>query len=378
MINFYNVENIQELAWPNTPNGLYEKKFLSPLITLGPHAFIENIDLEMGAVKIDNFVLSIAITQGETKNSWVCSPYAHYIDYGKQEINQFQNKVLKYLLNPIVDFFGKVALKGKINDIVYVNNWLFATDIYPSELKKEHVSLLLEYLKSRFPSHAIVFRSLNPLLNCALQEELKKQGSYPIASRFVYIFDAKDSSFFESRILKSDLKLWKSHPYRVEMKDHLESDEEVRHLLSLYHSLYIHNHSKINPQYNFRYFQQLNESLCLSYIMLWDKEEIKGAAGYFIKDNVLYCPIFGYDKSRQDHTKIYRILNTGLLVAAKQRGCTFHMSAGASFYKKIRGAKGCLESNLVYYHHLPLKQRLSWSLIRTFMNGVGSYFMKRY
>lgn len=376
-MKFYDASNIQELVWPDTPNGRYEEKFLSPFIQSGTLPFIENIDLQMGAVKIGNLVLPVAITaksRNSCHNSWVCSPYAQYIDYGKLEINK--NRALKYVLGPIVDFFGKVMEKG-INNIVYVNNRLFATDLYPLELLPEHISPLLSFLKTRFPSHAIVFRSLNPILNAALQEELKKHGSCSIASRFVYIFDAKNESSFESRLIKSDLKLWKSHSYRVERKDRL-SEEEAALLLKLYHLLYIQGHSKINPQYTYRYFKQLNEEGLLSYILLFDGNEMKGAGGYFIKDKVLYCPIFGYDKSREDHTKIYRILNTGLLLAAKESGSTFHMSAGASFYKKIRKAKGCLEFNTVCYHHLSFRQRLSWNLLKAFINGVGSHFMKRY
>lgn len=357
--------------------GKFEEKFLSPLIESGVFSFIDNIDLKMGVVKIDNLVLPIAITEGNAKNSWVCSPYAHYIDYGKQEVNQIQNKALKYALNPVVDFLGSVALQGKINHVVYVNNRLFATDIYPQELLLEHIPLLLNFLKKRFPSYAIMFRSLNPILNSGLQNELKKQGSPLIASRFVYIFDTKNDTFFQTRILKSDLKLWKNNPYRVEMKTHLEQ-EEVMLLMGLYQQLYIQNHSSLNPQYNFLFFKGINDHSLLSYILLWEEDKLKGAAGYFIKDKVLYCPIFGFDKGCEEHTKIYRILSTGLLLAAKDSGSIFHMSAGASFYKKIRKAEGCLESNAVYFRHLPLFQRLSWSVLKAVVNWLGPWLMKRY
>lgn len=377
-IELYDASNIKDISWPATPNGQYEEKFLTPLIESGVSSFIDNIDLQMGVIKIDNMVLPLAITQGNTKNSWVCSPYAHYIDYGKAEVEQMQNKAFKNALTPLLNILGNAALRGKINDIVYVNNRLFATDIYPQNILSEHISPLLNFLKTRFPRHAIIFRSLNPTLNLSLQKELKKQGSSLIASRFVYIFDARKEGSFDSRIVKSDLKLWKNNPYKVQMKDLLESDEEIRHLMRLYQHLYIQSHSKLNPQYNFSFFKKMNDHSLLSYILLWEGEEIKGAAGYFIKDGVLYCPVFGYDKSDNDHKKIYRILNTGLMLAAKNNGSIFHMSAGASFYKKIRQAEGCLESNAVYYRHLPFWQRMSWKMIKTLMNGIGPWFMKRH
>ena len=92
----------------------------------------------------------------------------------------------------------------------------------------------------------------------------------------------------------------------------------------------------------------------------------------------MYCPFFGYDKNEPDHTVIYRLLNTALLLAAKEKQLIFHQSAGASFYKKIRRAEGCLESMAIYTEHLPQKQRLSWKILKFFINGIAPRFMEKY
>jgi hypothetical protein len=90
------------------------------------------------------------------------------------------------------------------------------------------------------------------------------------------------------------------------------------------------------------------------------------------------CPIFGYLKDSPDSNTIYRILNTALLIEAQQERLLFNQSAGASFFKSIRRAEGCLEYMAVYTRHLPYSQRLVWSTLQLFMNSIGSKYMKKY
>lgn len=100
-------------------------------------------------------------------------------------------------------------------------------------------------------------------------------------------------------------------------------------------------------------------------------------AGFFERGGVMYCPIFGYDKDDPEHTIIYRLLSTTLLLEARDKGWIFHQSAGASFYKKIRRAEGYMEYMAVYTRHLSYKQRASWSLLGSLIN-LASPFIKNY
>jgi len=47
---------------------------------------------------------------------------------------------------------------------VMVNNWLLSTNLYPPS-SNETLEAISRFLIERFPKHAIVYRSVNPILN---------------------------------------------------------------------------------------------------------------------------------------------------------------------------------------------------------------------
>jgi len=136
--------------------------------------------------------------------------------------------------------------------------------------------------------------------------------------------------------------------------------------------------SNHQPQFKKQYFELMLEKKLLQFIILKSNGAIIGVAGYYVRNATMYCPILGYDKEHPEHTKIYRVLSTALILEAQKRGLLFHQSAGASFYKQIRRAESCLESTAVYSHHLPLKQRISWAMLSFFINTFAPKFMKKY
>jgi len=105
---------------------------------------------------------------------------------------------------------------------------------------------------------------------------------------------------------------------------------------------------------------------------------IEGVVGFYIKDSVMMCPLFGYDKSLDNSNQIYRLLSTCLLLEAKENKCLFHQSAGGSFYKKIRRAVSFTESMAIYTKHLPLQQKFPWFTLRTFINNFAIPYMQKY
>ncbi len=131
--------------------------------------------------------------------------------------------------------------------------------------------------------------------------------------------------------------------------------------MDLYQQLYVVQHSQLQPQFNLSYFKMLIEEQLLKFKILKSDGVIRGVAGFYKRNNVMMCPIFGYDKAGTDSNAIYRILNTALLLEAQKEGLVFHQSAGAAFFKSIRRAEGCLEYMAVYTKHLPANRQLIWS-----------------
>lgn len=376
-LELFDKNNIDSLVWPDTEEGCYAKKFLEPLIKNGIHYYVDNIQADIFALKVQQFVFPTTVVTENYKNSWVCSPYSQYITYGKEAIEHFGNPFLVKLAKLFLGGFDKMGCKGSIDSVVCVNNWLFSTDLYPEGFSSEQISAIVTALKERFPRHAIVFRSLNPVVNGSLMHSLKNLGFHFITSRQILLTDTKNESIFCTRILKSDLKLWRESSYKVLDETQISADECSK-LLELYNSLYITHHSYVNPQINNSFMRLISKQSLLNFKVLRLNGSIKGVAGYCVRNGVLYSPFFGYEKDDPDHNVIYRLLNTALILEAQKEKLIFHQSSGASFAKKIRRAESCLESMAIYTSHLPLKQRLTWAAFRTLINWFGPLYMKKY
>lgn len=376
-IQLYDRENIESLAWPQTVDGSYAENFLAPLVKHGISYFIDNIQAEIFVLRVNDFIFPLVVVTENYSNSWVCSPYAHYISYGQESSDIVGNALFSKILKQLMGGFGALSRSHKMNSVVYVNNWMFSTDLYPEGLRSEHIRLIVNFLTNRFPSHAIILRSLNSITTPSLLNDLKENAFHLIASRYVFVTDAKNESVFKTRILKSDLKLWKESSYQIVDGNELQIDECSK-LMDLYRDLYVVQHSHLQPQFNHEYFKLLFSKGLLNFKVLKANGEIKGVAGFYKRNQVMMCPIFGYAKNNQESNLIYRLLNTALLLEAQKENLLFNQSAGAAFFKSIRRAQGCLEYVAIYTNHLPLRRKLFWSMLKFFINRVGAKFMEKY
>lgn len=378
-IQLFDAKNIDELSWPETEAGQYAKQFLIPLVKDGTQYYIDNIDAQVSVIKVENHIFPIIAVTENYANSWVCSPYAHYISYGTQSVHRLVgNAFLASIVKSIMRVLEKISRAGHMNSVVYVNNWLFSTDLYPQGITPQHVSEIVKLLKNVYPKHAIIFRSLNQLTVPDLMNDLGKQSFQLIASRYIFVTNGKDDSIFKTRIVKSDLKLLRETSYRLVDETELTKDE-CNKLLDLYRLLYVEQHSHLQPQFNYKYMELLFENNLLRFKVLKDtNDQIKGVAGYYKRDHVMMCPIFGYNKDDPESNTIYRLLNIALLNEANREGLSFNQSAGASFFKSLRKAEGSHEFMAVYSKHLPIQRKIFWSTLKFFINTIGMPYMKKY
>lgn len=376
-LELFDAKTIDTIKWPKTQAGNYAKRFLLPLLKNGIHHYIDNIEAKLLIAKIDDMILPIIISTENYTNSFVCSPYCQYISYGKESLQLIKNPLLRKIIDTTLNALGRFLRFGKINSVVYINNWLFSTDLYPSNLTETHIKTLVLNLKERFPKHAIVLRSLNAITTPILIQSLKQLDFELIASRQIYVTDTRKKELFETRILKSDFRLWENNPYQI--VDEMQiSQEERKEILRLYQLLYLSKHSYFNPQINDRYLNLLIDEHLLKFKILKRDGSIKGVAGYCIRDNIMVCPFFGYEKEDPEATVIYRLLSTSLLFEAKKKSLLFHQCSGASFYKTIRRAEGCIDFIGVYSHHLSWQQKLVWFMLRVFINTFAPTYMRKY
>lgn len=374
----YDAKTIDTFTWPDTEDGFHSRKFLEPFVKNGIRHYVDNIQAEILLLNIEKFVFPVILPLDNCNmNSYVCSPYKHYIIMGKQHLNLIPNPTAVALIKPLMYLMEQMGKIGKMDSVVYVNNWLFSTDLYPEGLTEAHFQAIVDLLKKRFPLRAIVFRSLNEITSGEIMSALKKVGFQHIASRTVYISDVKNDEIFQTRIFKSDLRLLKNTPYTILDKKDL-SIGDCDELLRLKNLLYLHQHSSFQPVMNKQYLELLFKQNLMHFKALKLEGAIKGIVGYYQLDHVMYCPYIGFDKTEPDHSVIYRLLNTVLLLEAKKNARFFNQSAGASFYKSVRRAQGTPEFMAVYSQHLPIKQKMGWCTLKYLMNKIGINYLKRF
>lgn len=373
----FDSKNIDQLVWPTSSDGDYARKFLVPLVKNGVSRYIENIDAEMKVLKINNKVFPLVVTNNSYDTSYVCSPYGYYISYACESLHLVETKWLKSFTKNALQGFGRLLKAANINRVVYVNNWLFSTDLYPDEFTAGEVQEILKMLKAHFPNHAILFRSINPYTNGISLKALKENSFDTIASRQVFLTDTKNEEVFKTRIFKSDLKLMRESAYQILDETEL-SEADYERVLELYQRLYIQKHSTLNPQINLTFLKLMIKEGLLQFKVLKKENKIDGVVGYYSRNGLMISPFFGYEDAAENSNQLYRLLSTALSLAAKEKKEVLHQSSGASFYKKVRRAESHMEYLAVYAKHLSYKEKISWKVLKHTMNTIAIPFMQKY
>lgn len=375
-VQLFDKSNIDSLVWPETEEGRQARSLLKPMVKQGPNHFVDNINTQLCVLSINNTVMPLTINDNNYTNSYVCSPYGHYILYGLEYVSSLRNFFLRIPLTLLLKTMGKIFKSGNINKVVIVNNWLFSTDLYPKLTEKEICSIQ-NYLLHHFPDHAILFRSIHKYNGNFLYDSLKKNRFQFIASRQIFFLKPEDEAAFTSRAFKSDLKLLRESSY-CEVPEPQILNGEASRIKELYTKIYQDRHSTMNPQFNQNFINLMIENRFPHLIAMQKEGRIDAVAAYLYLNGVMLAPFLGYDTSVDKMEKLYRLTCTILALEAKKRGLIFNLSAGASFYKSIRKAEGILECLAVYHRHLSFSRRIPWIVLRCVANTIGVPIIRNY
>lgn len=361
-VQLFDATNIDKLPWPTTKEGEHARNFLAPLVTKGVSHFIDNVHTDLKLLLIDDLVLPITINDHQYRNSFVCSPYDYYITYAMESLDHFKYWWIRPPIKIILSGLSKLFRFGQLNQVIMINNWLLSTNLHP-KLTHEQVSEIRNCLKGKFPKHAIVMRSVNTYEGPELFNILKENAFSLIAAREVFFLDARQDAVFSSRIFKSDLKLLKESDYEILPHDQIPPGSAER-MAELYSFVYLNRHSTLNPKLNEKFMRLVLENKFLNINALIKDGSIDAVTGYFSFGHVMTSPLLGYDTTHSRDDKLYRLSATVLSLEARKHKKLFHLSSGASFFKKIRKAKGNLEYMAVCHNHLSLKRRLPWWILK--------------
>lgn len=378
-VRLYDSTTIHELPWEQMHGGTYAKAYILPLMEQGTKTYVSNVQTTVLALTVGDIVLPVTVNEGEYGNSYVCSPYTHYVSYAVEELAMLQSPLLEKALGLLLRGVGSAMRASRVNRIVYVNNWLLSTNLY-EEKGARYAADIVACLVRRFPTHIIAFRSLNRVLYPDWCRELAACGCVLAGSRYVYLFEPQRLARMPSLVrntLRRDAKLVVRHGYEVVRSGDMEP-EDMNRLVDLYRELYIDKYSAYNPQFTSAFLEQARRTGILTLIGLRRAGQFDGVLGYFQRGGVMTTPVFGYNMSLPRKTGLYRMLSSVLVEEAMANGLLLHQSAGVGAFKADRGAYGVPEYTAVYVRHLPYSRQMIWYVLASLIERVGFPLVEKY
>lgn len=371
MIALY--KDFQSIDWFRCENRQEVEPFLQVMMG-GLSEKIRNIHSEVYAIRTGNWIYPMTVTTENYDDSWIVSPYGQYVISLKDELTQYiDSRFTRSIIRSIIRFLDGCIRRVK-NRIIYIHNFLVSTNLYASKCEMD-VEKITAFLAQEFPEHAIGFRSLNEKTASDWIEQLKDGGYQPYGSRVIYYWHSAD------RMTKGQKKdhardrsnFKKSGLIKKEILNEIDMDECER----LYDKLYLQKYSPNNPQYTAHFMYEMCRNGRFDMITL-NHDTCVAFGGYFIMNDQMATPFFGWDTDLDEKTGIYRMLSNQLYEVAREKKILMNNSGGAGSYKKARGCQPEMEYSYIYTKHLPIKDRLNWQAIQFLTYTVGSRILWKF
>jgi hypothetical protein len=335
---------------------------------------IRNVRTDLKILQVDDVVLPITITDYHPDNSYVCSPFNQYFVYGLEEIDLQDNpllvKLLRGLIAPIKAFY---QVNG-FDKAVMVNNFLLSTNLW-QKISAEQVGQIVDYLKTQYPDHAILFRSVDAHSNPDLYQALLDADYEMLFSRKVYFQDIQQAH--KKRDFKNDMRLYRETDYELVHGNDFQSYDFTR-IVELYKKLYLERYSMQNPQFTVNYLCEMWGRGLMQFRAFRKNGRIDAVLAYYVREGIMTQPLFGYDTSLPQALGLYRLLSTQVVIEGEATGNCIHNSAGVGQFKRLRGAIPVTEYSAVYIRHLSIRKRLLWQTLIKLMNEIALPTIDRY
>jgi hypothetical protein len=341
-------------------------------------ALIANLSTRVEQLEIGGLSVPMTVNDGGLNgNCYICDPVTGYVDYAIEETRNFVSRPLlqRALIGLIHSASAFVRATG-LDRSVQVNNWLFSTNPV-AQIDRPAAAALRDHLTARFPTHAIILRSLNTYADAPTLGAFQAEGFHLIPSRQVYVFDGRTAPG-PGRDMKNDRRLLQKTRYELVTNEAFEPRDYAR-CAELYRLLYLEKYTPLNPQYTPAFIAEMHQAGLIELEGLRGKDrELAAFGGRFQIGHTLTQPLLGYDTSRPQKDGLYRLITALAQLAALEHGLLFNMSAGAAGFKRHRGAVPAIEYSAVYVRHLPRRQRMALRAIEGVLSGVGVPLLQRF
>jgi hypothetical protein len=353
------------------------QRYVAAFLERGSSFFISNLATDVRVLQWGQHVLPMTLNDGEPAETFVCSPLVGYLDYPREELARFPNRMLVPALHVLIQCVGGVLALADMNRIVHINNWMISTNL-PVDLDVDLVRSQTQVLASQFPQHIIAMRSLNQRYSARLLQELESAGWMLLPSRQVYLVDDVAAESLVRRDSRNDHKIWKSSKFKYEEVAEM-NEADAERIVQLYELLYLRKYSRLNPVFTAAFVTLTHRIGMMKYLVLRDGEGVvQGFGAMHHNGKYATMPLIGHDTSLPQSLGLYRLVcHAGSLYAAERR-LHLNMSSGATLYKRTRGATPELEFTAYYVGHLPVRRRAPMQALRIVANHIGIPLLKRY
>ncbi|MFO1282661.1 MAG: hypothetical protein U1F51_09370 [Burkholderiales bacterium] len=334
-------------------------RWLASLALDGVDALVENAHVDFRLLDVGGEIVPIAIATSGPVRTYVCSPLSQYARYPAREARRLKPLWLRWLATPAFVAAGLVLRLLAIDRVVYVDNWLLATNPVRS-LGAERCRALVAWLVARYPRHAIVHRSVNPALDDAHARALGAAGFRPVRARVVYVVDPASTRFAHNANAWRDRRLLGRPGWAFGVTR--DPDDAVT-LATQYRALYIDRYTRLNPAYTTLAFSRMLESATFATSVIREGSRVLAHVTTFTRNGVLTGGTVGYDTGRPPEDGLYRAIVALILQHGRHRGARINLSGGVGGFKLARAAVPMSEFDAVYDHHLPGWRRLGWRIV---------------
>ncbi|MEM8724702.1 MAG: hypothetical protein AAGE86_04180 [Pseudomonadota bacterium] len=359
---------------PNSPRAA---AYLRMLASREVSDLIPNVETKMLALQSGGRVFPVTVNDGVRGKSYVCEPYSAYILYARQELEIIGFRLLKWAMLPLIWLAARLLRIARINRIVHVDNWLLSTNLH-GDWEGEDIPAIRALLRDQFPGHIIAIRSLDEWSCPRLLGAVQGNGWSLFPSRQIWVTDDLQSQWLPRNNAKEDHRKIKRSGLSVEDID-VMSDADATRIARLYHMLYVGKYSELNPVFSARWIQLTCENKLIRYRCARSEDGIiQAVAGSLVRGGILTPPVVGYDTAQPQSNGLYRIASWLFCDSALQAGLRLNGSAGASHFKRLRGARAVTEYSAYFIDHLPAYRRWILKLLAAILNRIAVPIMRRY
>jgi len=305
---------------------------------------------------------------GRRDRCWVTSLTTLAGPVAREEIRR-ELKGIKALSACALSAVAEAVLRlSNADKVVFPAHLLLTTSLYGhGEAERVHASA--GAVAAVHPDRAVVVRSLNRRDHAGLLGN----GATLWPVRVVWIIDDSARDWRPRRDVRRDLQALETCGLERGHYAGRVPAARIDRVLALYRRLYIGRYSRHNPDYTTDYIAARLASGDLELLTLEDKGRIVAFCAIHVRGDMLSIPLVGYELEVEG---LYRLIMTLPGLVAEARGLRRNLSAGASRFKRHRGAKPHVEYLMILDDHLPFWRRWPYRVIAVLLQALESQLIK--